>query len=316
MSLASRPMLDLTGQVSLDGEQGLLNLTFSTDGRQLFVFYTDLNGDAVVARYDADRSDRADVESRTELLRVPQPATNHNGGSMAFGPDGFLYVGFGDGGGSGDPLGTGQNPDDLLGSLIRIDPAPVGDAPYAVPVNNPYVNGGGAPEVWLIGVRNPWRLSFDQQTGDLWIGDVGQNEYEEIDLLTDASGRGPGANLGWNRMEGVTPFEGGSEPPDHVRPVFVYDHSEGRCSITGGYVSRAAFLPQFDGVYVFGDYCTGEIFGLQLVEGAALVRPLTVRAAPSELVSFGQDDSGLVYVVESGGRVSRIVPAPAEAADD
>ncbi len=243
MSLATRPMLDLTDQVSLNGEQGLLDLTFSTDGRQLFVFYTDLGGDAIVARYDVDRSDRADVDTRTELLRVPQPAANHNGGGLAFGPDGYLYIGFGDGGGSGDPTNTGQNPDDLLGSLIRIDPAPVGGAPYSVPVNNPYVDGGGAPEVWLIGLRNPWRFSFDQLTGDLWIGDVGQNEFEEIDLLSNASGRGPGANLGWNQMEGVTPYEGGTEPAGHVRPVFVYDHSEGRCSVTGGYVSRAAVPP-------------------------------------------------------------------------
>ncbi len=310
--LSSRPMLDLTGQVSLDGEQGLLNLTFSTDGRLLYVYYTDPNGDVVVAQYDVDRAERADVDSRVELLRIPQPAANHNGGGMAIGPDGFLYLGLGDGGGAGDPLDTGQDPSDLLGSLLRIDPVPDGTRNYTVPVGNPFAAGGGAPEVWLYGVRNPWRFSFDASTGDLWLADVGQDLFEEMNVLGAATDNGYGANLGWNEVEGLVPFDGGTVPAGHTSPAWVYAHENGRCSITGGHTSRNDFIPLLDGVHIFGDYCSGEIFGMTLVDGAPLVRSLQVTAASGELVSFGQDTEGAVYVVESGGRISRISPKPAE----
>ncbi|MEZ5377221.1 MAG: PQQ-dependent sugar dehydrogenase [Acidimicrobiales bacterium] len=312
--LSSRPMLDLTGLVSLESEQGLLNVTFSSDGRDMFVYYTDLNGDVVVDKYEVDRSDRASYDDRIELIRVPQPAPNHNGGGLAVGPDGFLYIGLGDGGGAGDPEQTGQDPRDLLGSLLRIDPVSSETSTYAVPVSNPFADGvDGAPEVWTYGARNPWRLSFDQLTGDLWIGDVGQNAIEEIDKLAQSDGGGRGANLGWNLVEGNQPYEGGQTPANHTAPIYVYGHDGGRCSVTGGHVSRAELMPQFDGVYIFGDYCTGEIFGLAMVDGAVLVRPLQVTAAGGELVSFGQDTLGRVFVVESGGRISRIAPAPADA---
>ena len=312
--VSSRAMLDLTGLVSLDSEQGLLNVTFSSDGRDMFVYYTDLGGDVVVDKYEVDRSDRASYDDRIELVRVPEPAANHNGGGLAVGPDGFLYIGVGDGGGAGDPQQTGQDPTDLLGSLLRIDPISGETSTYSVPSNNPFVDGvDGAPEVWLYGVRNPWRIAFDQLTGDLWIADVGQNSIEEIDLLPEADGGGLGANLGWNLMEGNDPYEGGTTPANHTAPIYTYGHDDGRCSVTGGYVSRTEIMPQFDGVYVFGDYCTGELFGLALVDGAVLVRPLQVSAAGGELVSFGQDTLGRVFVVESGGRISRIAPAPADA---
>ncbi len=312
-SLASRPMLDLTGLVSLESEQGLLNIEFSSDGRDLFVYYTDLGGDAVIDKYDVDRSDRADLDERIELIRVPQPAPNHNGGGLAVGPDGFLYVGVGDGGGAGDPQATGQDPTDLLASLLRIDPVS-GDTSYAVPSNNPFADGAdGAPEVWLYGVRNPWRISFDPRGGDLWIADVGQDRFEEVNRFAQSDGGGLGANLGWNLVEGDEPFDGGTAPADHSSPLYTYEHDNGRCSITGGNVMRTQLMPQFDGVYVFGDYCSGEIFGLTVTDGAVLVRPLMVSAAPGELVSFGQDTEGRVFVVESGGRVSRIGPAVAEA---
>ncbi len=314
MSVASRPMLDLTGLVALEGEQGLLNLTFSSDGRNLFVFYSDLNGDSVVDKYEVDRSDRASVEDRIELIRVPQPQKNHNGGGLAVGPDGYLYIGLGDGGGSGDPEETGQDPSDLLASLLRIDPVTGETSNYSVPANNPFADGvEGAAEVWLYGVRNPWRISFDQLTGDLWIADVGQNAIEEINLLAERNGGGLGANLGWNLVEGTESFEGGTAPADHAAPLYTYVHEDGRCSVTGGHTMRADLMPQFEGVYVFGDYCSGEIFGLSIVDGAVLARPLTVSAAPGELVSFGQDTEGRIFVVESGGRISRIAPAPADA---
>ncbi len=310
---ASRPMLDLTGLVSLDSEQGLLNLTFSSDGRDMFVYYTDPSGDVVVDKYEVDRSERASYDDRIELIRVPQPAANHNGGGLAVGPDGFLYIGIGDGGGAGDPQQTGQDPTDFLASLLRIDPVSGETSTYAVPASNPFADGaGGAPEVWLYGVRNPWRIAFDPLNGDLWIADVGQNRVEEIDRLLPSDGGGAGANLGWNLVEGNDSFEGGTAPANHTPPLFTYEHDDGRCSITGGYVSRAELMPQFDGVYVFGDYCSGEILGLSMVDGAVLVRPLLVKAAAGELVSFGQDTLGRVFVVESGGRVSRIAPALAE----
>ncbi|MEZ5229614.1 MAG: PQQ-dependent sugar dehydrogenase [Acidimicrobiales bacterium] len=198
-------MLDLTGLVSLESEQGLLNVTFSSDGSDMFVYYTDLNGDVVVDKYEVDRSDRASYDDRIELIRVPQPAPNHNGGGLAVGPDGFLYIGLGDGGGAGDPEQTGQDPRDLLGSLLRIDPVSSETSTYAVPVSNPFADGvDGAPEVWTYGARNPWRLSFDQLTGDLWIGDVGQNAIEEIDKLAQSDGGGRGANLGWNLVEEIS----------------------------------------------------------------------------------------------------------------
>ncbi len=185
---------------------------------------------------------------------------------------------------------------------------------YSVPANNPFADGvEGAAEVWLYGVRNPWRISFDQLTGDLWIADVGQNAIEEINLLAERNGGGLGANLGWNLVEGTEPFEGGTAPADHAAPLYTYVHEDGRCSVTGGHTMRADLMPQFEGVYLFGDYCSGEIFGLSIVDGAVLARPLTVSAAPGELVSFGQDTEGRIFVVESGGRISRIAPAPADA---
>lgn len=316
-SVASRPMLDLTGLVSLDSEQGLLNLAFSSDGRNLFVYYTDLSGDVVIDKYAVDRSDRTSVEERIELLRVPQFAANHNGGGLAVGPDGFLFAGLGDGGGAGDPTDTGQDPTDLLGSLLRIDPISSETATYAVPSSNPFADGAdGAPEVWMYGLRNPWRFSFDQLTGDLWLADVGQDRFEEINRLTRSADLGAGANLGWSLVEGAEPYEGRTPPADHTTPLYTYAHEDGRCSVTGGVTSRTELMPQFDGVYVFGDYCSGEIFGLIVTEGTVLVRPLLVNAAPGELVSFGQDTEGRIFVVETGGRVSRIAPAPAEVEDE
>lgn len=316
ISVASRPMLDLTGLVSLDSEQGLLNIAFSSDGRNLFVYYTDLSGDVVVDKYEVDRSDRTSVEERIEMLRVPQFAPNHNGGGLAVGPDGFLFIGLGDGGGAGDPQNTGQDPTDFLGSLLRIDPISSETATYAVPSSNPFADGtDGAPEVWMYGLRNPWRFSFDQLTGDLWLADVGQDRFEEINRLTRASDLGLGANLGWSLTEGPESYDGRTPPADHTPPIYAYAHEEGRCSVTGGVTSRTELMPQFDGVYVFGDYCTGELFGLTVTEGSVLVRPLLVTAAPGELVSFGQDTEGRIFVVENGGRISRIAPAPAEAAE-
>lgn len=315
ISLSSRPALDLTEVVSTEGEGGLLGLQFSTDGRRLYVSYTDTAGDLVIAAYAASGSGQADVDSRRELLRIPQPQRNHNGGSIMLGTDGFLYIAVGDGGGAGDPDGNGQDTDTLLGSILRIDPEAVGDQPYGIPDGNPFVNGGGRPEIWAYGLRNPWQMAFDSRTGDLWLADVGQNEVEEINLLRAANGAGRGANLGWNEMEGDRPFEGGSAPPGHVAPVYAYEHDAGRCAVIGGRIYRGADMPLLDGVYLFGDLCTGEIFGLAVTPDGVVVRPLTISVPPSQLAGFGEGPDGELLVAvrdagEGNGVVYRIEPRP------
>lgn len=308
-SLDSTPVLDISDQVSGGNEQGLLDLVFSSDGRQLYVSYTDRAGANVIDRY-AMGSRTASPESRKEILRVEQPFSNHNGGGLTFGPDGFLYVGIGDGGRAGDPLGSGQDPNSLLGSLLRIDPDGAADGlGYSVPSGNPYVDGGGAPEVWLTGVRNPWQFSFDPATDALWIADVGQNRFEEVTRLDDG---GWGANLGWNQMEGNEPFDGGTEPDDHTGPFLVYAHENGRCSITGGAVYRGDTLPLYEGVYIFGDYCSGEIFGAVDSPGGVIFRKLNLEIGGGELGAFGVDGNGEMYVISLDGPISRIEPLPAE----
>lgn len=302
----TRAVLDLSDQVSLGGERGLLDIEFSLDGRLLYVSYTDLDGASVVAEYDIARSNRANPASARELIRIPQPASNHNGGSLAMGADGFLYIGLGDGGGSGDPEENGQDTSTLLGSVLRIDPVASDNAPYLIPDGNPFAfNDGGAAEIFLWGVRNPWRFSFDQATGDMWLADVGQNSFEEINHLTAAEGFGNGANLGWNEMEAFEPFDGGSPPPNSTAPAFAYAHEDGRCSVTGGHVYRGDIILPLQGVYLFGDYCTGEVFGL--TTGAdTVVRPLSIQVPPAELVSIGEGPDGELYLVLSEGEIRRI----------
>lgn len=306
-------VLDISGLVSLSGEQGLLDIEFSLDGRLLYVSYTDLEGTLVVDEYDIGRGNRANADTRREIIRIAQPANNHNGGSLAIGADGFLYLGVGDGGGSGDPQDNGQNTDTLLGTLVRIDPVATETTAYLVPDGNPFREDGGAPEIFLYGVRNPWRFSFDPATGDLWIADVGQNQFEEINHFTAADSFGNGANLGWNDLEAFEPYEGGTPPNPTAYPIFAYSHEEGRCSVTGGHVYRGELMPLLDGVYVFGDYCTGELFGLTPGPDL-LVRTLSVQAPREELVSIGTGPDGELYLVLAGGEIRRIQPgiAPAE----
>lgn len=308
--VSTRPVLDISETVSTDAERGLLGLAFSTDGRFLYVSYTDLAGDSVVDEYDIERRTEARVDSRRELLRVKQPFSNHNGGHLALGADGFLYLGLGDGGSANDPEGHGQNTDTLLGSIIRIDPFPDGeDSPYTIPGGNPFaVDPGGAPEIFLWGVRNPWRFSFDQLTGDLWIGDVGQDGFEEINFLPAATGGGRGANLGWANMEANAPVGDAEAPDGHVGPYYSYAHDKGRCSVTGGYVYRGKLHPLLDGIYIYGDYCSGEIIGLQQTDRGNVARLLSISTGKDQLVSFGQGNDGELYVIEQGGQVLRIEP--------
>ncbi len=307
ISLSSRPVLDISDMVSTNGERGLLGIAFSTDGRFMFVSYTDLGGDLVVAEYSVGRGTRADAETRRELIRIPQPAANHNGGQLALGPDGFLYIGVGDGGGAYDPDGNGQNTKTLLGSVLRIDTFTTGTDLYAIPAGNPFTSEDeDLAEIFIWGVRNPWRFSFDQSTGDLWLPDVGQDISEEINFLPASTGGGRGANLGWGAMEGYLAVEGASEPADHTPPIYVYANQGERCSITGGYVYRGTLVPDLAGAYIFGDFCSGEIFGLQQIDGVADAWPLAISSPTNQLASFGQGLDGEIYVLQLDGLVSRI----------
>ncbi len=311
------PFLDIASRVRAGGEQGLLGLAFSpgyaANGR-FYVNYTRApDGATVVARYTAGGNPRvADPASEEIVLVVPQPFENHNGGQIAFGPDGFLYIGMGDGGSGGDPQNNAQNPATLLGKMLRID-VESGTSPYAIPPSNPFAGSTGArEEIWASGLRNPWRFSFDRLTGDLYIGDVGQNSFEEIDFQP-ADSRG-GENYGWRIMEGNQCFGGpGCDTTGLVLPVAVYDHTQG-CSVTGGSVSRGTAHPRMAGIYFFGDFCSGTVFGLAR-EGA------TWHSAPLldttlSISSFGEDEAGNLFVTDyAGGTVHQIVsengaPAP------
>ncbi len=301
------PVLDLTERVSLGGEQGLLGLAFSPSGRYLYVNYTDRNGDTHVTEY-AMREARADPATRRDILFVDQPYANHNGGNLAFGPDGFLYIGLGDGGSGGDPQGNGQSLITLLGKMLRIDPRPAGARAYGIPPDNPFLDRPGArPEIWAYGLRNPWRYSFDRETGDLWIGDVGQSAWEEIDVQPSRSTGGE--NYGWNRMEGDHPY-GDADPPERaVRPVFEYSHDDGGCTVAGGYVYRGESIPDLLGAYLFADYCLGSLEALRLRDGRVVDHRVLGPVVPN-LSSFGQDARGELYAMSLDGPLYRLAPGP------
>jgi len=298
-------VLDLSAMTVGRGERGLLGIV-AHDG-YLYVDYTDIDGNTHVDGFRLSGAG-VDVDSRRELLYVEQPFSNHNGGGLAFDDAGHLYVGLGDGGSGGDPLGSGQDPTTWLGSILRVDPTPEADAPYSIPDDNPFADGvGGLPEVFLFGVRNPWRFSFDSLTGDLWIGDVGQDAFEEITLLLAANGGGAGANLGWNLREGLHQYRG-PEPEGHVDPVYEYGRDQG-ISVTGGFVYRGEVVPELYGNYVFGDYQTAQLWGLDLSDGEVVFRDLGVAIPGGELASFGEGPDGELYALSLSGPVSRIVPA-------
>ena len=315
--VARQPVIDIGDEIADGGEQGLLGLAFSSDGRRMYLDYTRTDGATVVEEVALGDADTASDDDRRQLLVVEQPAANHNGGQLLLGPDGYLYVGLGDGGGAGDPEDTGQDPGDLLGSILRIDPdggdpeAEPNEGAYAIPGGNPFERSGQPTEVWLYGARNPWRFTVDRATGDLWVADVGQGEWEEIDLLPATDGRdaGRGANLGWNAMEGSHPFEGDTNPPGGVLPIFEYSHDDGGCSVTGGYRYRGAAIPDLVGTYLFADFCLDGVTGLQLDEGGAVVTAQRTWDLPaSQLQSFGEDADGELYLLLASGQVHRVVP--------
>ena len=311
-ALLEQPFLDLSAQVSTGSEQGLLGLAFdpeyAANGRFL-VHYTDLAGNTVVSRFQVSADpDRAEAASEQVMLTVPQPFLNHNGGQITFGPDGFLYLGLGDGGSGGDPDNRGQGLSDLLGSILRIDVRSA-DA-YSVPADNPFVGQPNARgEVWSYGLRNPWRFSFDRANGDLYIADVGQSQWEEIDVSTIAQGSGRGVNYGWSVMEGAHCFRGpGSDHSGLALPTLEYSHREG-CSVTGGYVYRGSAVPSLQGHYFYAEFCEGWVRSFRFGEGQVTDETSWPSLAPGgSIVSFGEDAAGELYVLGAGGTVSRIVP--------
>lgn len=304
------PFLDVSALVSRDAnERGLLGLAFDpnyAENGQFFINYTDVNGDTAVLRYrvSADNPNLADPDSAEYVIRVGQPYPNHNGGDIAFGPDGYLYVGMGDGGSAGDPQRHGQDPQSLLGKMLRLDVD--SGTPYAIPADNPSVNNPALlPEIWAIGLRNPWRFSFDRQTGDLYIADVGQNQWEEVNFQpADSPG---GENYGWNIMEGTHRYSGEPVIEGLTAPFAEYSHSQG-CSVTGGYVYRGAALPDLQGVYLFADYCSGHIWA-SARDGDGNWQTSLFKESGLVVSSFGQDDSGELYVIHHGGGIWKLVTA-------
>jgi glucose/arabinose dehydrogenase len=306
--LLKRPFLDITERVQSSGaEQGLLGLAFHPDfaqnGRYVVNYTRAPHGATTIAEYRA--SDDPDVSERKEklLLIIPKPYSNHNAGMVEFGPDGFLYIGTGDGGSGGDPANRAQNPDELLGKMLRIDVDHGG--PYAIPPDNPFAGDGGRPEIFAYGLRNPWRFSFDRDSKELWVADVGQYDWEEIDIVRR------GGNYGWRIMEGNHCFKPktGCEPAGLIAPIAEYPTRSPRCSIVGGYVYRGGRVPDLRGVYVYGDFCSGEIFGLSsdAKEGGG---SQVLLSTGFQISSFGQDQEGELYVVDHQGALYRIIARP------
>jgi len=309
-ALVPTPFLDISGGVSVGGEQGLLGLAFHPDfptDNRVFVDYTDVAGNTVVASFAVDPAVPGMVQpgSEEKILGADQPYANHNGGAIAFGPDGYLYIALGDGGSGGDPQGNGQRLSTLLGKILRIDvDARSEGQSYAIPDTNPFAGTSGTRgEIWLLGLRNPFRFSFDRATGDLWIGDVGQNAWEEIDVARAGVG---GLNFGWRTMEGTHCFSPGTgcATDGLTLPVLEYPHDLG-CAVIGGNVYRGDAYPILRGGYLFSDECTGTAWALD-AGAAGMQTPIQVGKAPDGIAGYGEDEAGELYAASLGGTIYRI----------
>lgn len=308
-TLLPTPFLDIgasgANRIVSSGEQGLLSIAFHPSYASNGFFFANYtrqsDGATVIARYTVSAGDAniADPNSELMLLTIPQPYTNHNGGQLQFGKDGYLYIGMGDGGSAGDPENRAQNQQSLLGKMLRIDVD--NGSPYAIPSDNPFVdNEKVLPEIWAMGYRNPWRFSFDRLNGDMWVADVGQNQWEEVNREIAGDG---GRNYGWRRMEGKHCYSPSvnCNKTKLTRPIIEYSHTENRCSITGGYVYRGTALPSLYGLYIYADWCTGEIWSARQNQGGKWNSILLLDADDFTLTSFGEDEAGEIYVVYSSG---------------
>jgi glucose/arabinose dehydrogenase len=310
------PFLDIRSLLSTGGERGLLGMAFDPQyatNRRFYVYYTNNGGDIVIAQYfrNATNANLADSSPATILLTVEHSAfSNHNGGMLAFGPDGCLYAGVGDGGGGGDPSNNGQSSFSLLGKLLRLNPNTGG--PCGNVIINPFFLGGGAQQVWSLGLRNPWRFSFDRQTGDLYIGDVGQNEREEINVSPGPTNAGRGLNYGWRLMEGTLCFNPSSncDSGNLTRPVLDYPHFSGACSVTGGYVYRGSAVPALSGTYFYADYCAGFVRSFRYQNGQPTDQKEWPLLSPTGglITSFGEDAAGELYIMTQGGDLFKFIP--------
>jgi glucose/sorbosone dehydrogenase len=309
---SSQTFLDISAETVAEGEQGLLSMAFAPDYARsglFYVDYTNLDGDTRVVEYRA-HDGRVDESSARQILAVDQPYPNHNGGLVLFGPDGELYIGLGDGGAEGDPERRGLDLSTLLGKILRIDPKPDGGKPYTIPADNPFADEAGArPEIYSYGLRNPWRFSFDRETDALSIGDVGQDEQEEIDLV--GAGRGSGADFGWSAWEGDARYNEDQDPDGAIPPVLTAFHSDDNCSITGGLIVRDPALETLYGRYIYGDLCAGELRSFTPRPGQPATDDVAIgpEAKIDRLASFGEGTDGTVYVVSLTGPVYRIEPA-------
>lgn len=308
----SRTVLDIGDATVPEGEQGLLGLAFSPDGERAWINYTDTDGDTVIAEYPVSSDGVFDASRRSIVLTIDQPYPNHNGGDLAVGPDGYLYVGMGDGGSANDPDRRALDVGELLGKVLRIDATPTNDQPYAVPDDNPFASDDSArPEVWLRGVRNPWRFTFDSLTGDLWIADVGQGEVEEVDALPaddDGLNAGRGVSLGWSAFEGDRRFNDDQPEDGHVAPLYVYTHDDGRCSISGGSVYRGSAIAGLDGWYLFGDWCSGEVWALEIErDGSFTAGELIDVGSVPGVVNIVAGPDGELWALSTEGGVFPIV---------
>ena len=300
-------VFDISDRISTGGEQGLLGLAFSPDGERAYVDYTNRSDDTVIAEYLVDADGVLDPASERVLLTVDQPFGNHNAGDLEFGPDGMLFITLGDGGSGGDPQRNGNDPSTLLGSLLRVDPTPTADAPYTIPADNPFANGeGGAPEVWSYGLRNPWKIAFDPTNGDLWIPDVGQNDFEEINVVEPVDGftAGRGVDFGWSAYEGTERFNGDVDDPGTLTfPVLTYGRADG-CSVSGGVPYRGSAIPELEPAFVYSDFCSDTIWALDLAGG----RNLTLLDGFDSISAIRTGPDGEIYVLELTGAVHRLVP--------
>ena len=297
-TLLPTPFLDVSGRVALGGEMGLLGLAFHPDfqnnGRFFINYSQQPDGATVLAEFQVSPRPNQALPHEKILLVIPQPYGNHNGGMLAFGPDGYLYMATGDGGSGGDPGNRGQSTQTLLGKILRMDVD--GSDPYGIPPDNPFARRHTGREIFALGFRNPWRFSFDRETGELWAADVGQDDWEEIDVVTS------GKNYGWRIMEGSHCFlpARGCSQAGLTLPVAEYRNQSSHCAVTGGYVYRGQAIPSLKGTYVFGDYCSGQIMGL--IDG----RPQVLIASGLRPASFGEDHEGELYVVDHGGGIYKI----------